>query len=55
MQLEKARQTERYLANMREAIIGNGGPPDIAMAAKLMSTHPDPNVQLHGIQMNQGL
>jgi hypothetical protein len=53
MQLEKARQTDRYLANMREAIIGNGGPADMAMAAKLMSTHPDPNVQLHGIQMMQ--
>ena len=53
MQLEKARQTDRYLANMREAIINNGGPADMAMAAKLMSTHPDPNVQLHGIQMMQ--
>ena len=53
MQLEKARQTDRYLANMREAIIGNGGPADMAMAAKLMSTHPDPNVQMHGIQMMQ--
>ena len=53
MQLEKARQSERYLANMREAIINNGGPPDLAMAAKIMSTHSDPNVQFHGIQMMQ--
>ena len=53
MQLEKARQTDRYLANMKEAIIGNGGPADMVMAAKLMSTHPDPNVQMHGIQMMQ--
>jgi hypothetical protein len=53
MQLEKARQADRYLANMREAIINNGGPADMEMAAKFMATHPDPNVQLHGIQMMQ--
>ena len=54
MQLEKARQNERYLANMREAIINNGGPTDMEMAAKFMATHPsDPNAQAAGLQMLQ--
>ena len=54
MQLEKARQNERYLANMREAIIGNGGPADMEMAAKFMATHPsDPQAQAVGMQMIQ--
>jgi hypothetical protein len=54
MQLEKARQNERYLANMREAIINNGGPTDMEMAAKFMATHPsDPSAQAVGLQMLQ--
>lgn len=54
MQLEKARQNERYLANMREAIINNGGPTDMEMAAKFMATHPsDPSAQATGLQMLQ--
>ena len=54
MQLEKARQNERYLANMREAIINNGGPADMEMAAKFMATHPsDPQAQAVGMQMIQ--
>jgi hypothetical protein len=54
MQLEKARQNERYLSNMREAIINNGGPTDMEMAAKFMATHPsDPQAQAAGLQMLQ--
>jgi hypothetical protein len=54
MQIAKMQQNERYLANMREAIINNGGPADMEMAAKFMATHPsDPNAQAAGLQMLQ--
>lgn len=54
MQMAKMQQNERYLANMREAIINNGGPADMEMAAKFMATHPsDPNAQAAGLQMLQ--
>jgi hypothetical protein len=52
MQLAKMRQHETYLAKMGEAITKNGG-PDLMTAASLMAQNPDPNVQLHGIQMLQ--
>jgi hypothetical protein len=54
MQMAKMQQNERYLANMREAIINNGGPADMEMAAKFMATHPsDPQAQAVGMQMIQ--
>jgi hypothetical protein len=54
MQMAKMQQNERYLANMREAIINNGGPADMEMAAKFMATHPtDPSAQAVGLQMIQ--
>ena len=54
MQMAKMQQNERYLANMREAIINNGGPADMEMAAKFMATHPtDANAQAAGLQMLQ--
>ena len=52
MQFEKMRQHENYLTKMNEAISKNGG-PDLLTAAKLMAQNPDPNVQMHGIQMLQ--
>jgi hypothetical protein len=52
MQMAKMQQNERYLANMREAIINNGGPADMKMAAKFMATHPsDAQAQAVGMQM----
>jgi len=54
MQMAKMQQNERYLANMREAIINNGGPADMEMAAKFMATHPtDASAQAVGMQMIQ--
>ena len=54
MQMAKMQQNERYLANMREAIINNGGPADMEMAAKFMATHPtDAQAQAVGMQMIQ--
>lgn len=54
MQMAKMQQNERYLANMREAIINNGGPADMEMAAKFMATHPtDASAQAVGLQMIQ--
>jgi hypothetical protein len=50
MQFEKMRKHEDYLTKMGEAITKNGG-PDLMTAASLMAQNPDPNVQLHGIQM----
>ena len=50
MQFDKMRQHDVYLTKMAQAISQNGG-PDLMTAASLMAQNPDPNIQLHGIQM----
>ena len=55
MQLQQLRRSADYVDKMQKAITDNGGPLDIEEAAKMMATHPDPNVAQHGYTLMQAV
>jgi hypothetical protein len=55
MQLQQLQRNADYVDKMQKAIADNGGPLDIEEAAKMMATHPDPNVAQHGYTLMQAV
>ena len=55
LQLAQLQRSSDYVDKMQKAIADNGGPLDIAEAAKMMAAHPDPNVAQHGYTLMQAV
>ena len=55
LQLAQLQRSADYVDKMQKAIADNGGPLDIAEAAKMMASHPDPNVAQHGYTLMQAV
>lgn len=55
LNLGQLQRSADYVNKMQDAIAKNGGPLDINQAAKMMATHPDPNVAMHGIELMKAL
>ena len=55
MQLQQLQRSADYVDKMQKSIAENGGPLDISEAAKMMATHPDPNIAQHGYTLMQAV
>jgi hypothetical protein len=55
LSLGQLQRSADYVDKMQKAIADNGGPLDINQAAKMMATHPDPNIAMHGIELMKAL
>jgi len=55
LNLGQLQRSAEYVDKMQEEIRKNGGPLDINQAAKMMATHPDPNIAMHGIELMKAL
>ena len=55
LNLAQLQRSAQYANEMQKAIADNGGPLDINQAAKMMATHPDFNIAMHGIELMKAL
>lgn len=55
LQLQNLQRSAEYADKMQKAIVDNGGPLDLEQAASMMASHPDPQVQMHGVTLLQSL
>jgi hypothetical protein len=55
LSLAQLQRSAGYVDKMQKVIADNGGPLDINQAAKMMATHPDPNIAMHGIELMKAL